>query len=1243
MTEDGPRYCDVRDAKARERHRPFSCPDKTLTAFCQLGALRLKARRCLLFFFDVNYAYAMAEATQSLSLENDDAHDVNDQLWLGHAKIPRNVACCEVTVGLPSFSPSSSTMNGQRDSVYIVDDLTKNPQTWDRPYVTAFPHGRFYAGVPITAPSGINIGAYCVLDDEPRNSLSEKDLTFLRDMARTVMTHLETVRAQAERERATHMVTGLGAFVKRSSDSRRWDRRSPVTSVARSPSIVVPNERKGLTNRGSYRSVKRTAPAALTGDATSIGLATINVSRSEHVDPRRPRTSYHSSPLTNTTDQADIADRTDGSPSISSKVDFVSRRPRKQTTPAPRPPMRRSHSVMNVQSIYQRAAEIMCNSLSVDGVAFVDASVRTFGGLAETIDSAGATDASTCEESETASDKSRPATPSTYTKGNPCQLLGCAESLQSEPAESVDGQPATKMTDSFLRQLLRRHPHGKIWSFSKSGQAHSEDSSSSSGNDDSQEADAPDHSRSASVQQRRRRKIDNSRDAEVLATIFPGARSVAVHGIRDAARRRWTAGCILWSYDPLRVLTTDTEMNLVAAFCDIIAGETRRLEIQRSDKAKSDFISSISHELRSPLHGILGSTEVLKDLDLSSMASALTGQIDSCGRTLLDIIDHLLDFATIKGQRIEKGAVSSTRIRRSNSLQDNKASANDDIADVAKSVALDDLTEEAVESTVYSFNCKKGTDFEPRTSVILAIDRSVVNQWHCNLATGGWRRICINLVTNALKYTPCGYIHVSLSQRSRPGSKCQFEAILNVTDSGKGMSKEFLDNHLFRDFAQEDTLADGIGLGMHMVGRIVNAIGAKIDVSSEQEGPKAGTSVTVTVPLEHSQEHRNVDNMAEPSSKPPSAALAGLNVGIIGDRSAPHPEASREEQLMFTANTLAIESLERICTELGLQSHTGDLARCNLNIVFEAEFEFLVRATNGDVRHNHLSGKPCMVICNSNPSSKTLKASQDEAILQMNSAIEYVAMPCGAKSISRAAMSALVRQKEIDALSKARNGEKDRPLVVPSMERTNVEEGEVPPSIHSMPTAQELPIRSKIEKTRLTPEETNAKPRPAAQEDRVQQFMTSARNPSKGEQANDNTSAAAGSPKSVGPTLLLVDDNKVNLQLLTMYAKKRAYAYLEATDGQKAVDAYTKAHEDTGSTVPSVILMDINMPVMDGYEATQHIRAYERKHQLPSAKIIALTALGSEAAYQEAFGSGCDMFLTKPVKLKDLTQIIEEM
>jgi len=62
---------------------------------------------------------------------------------------------------------------------------------------------------------------------------------------------------------------------------------------------------------------------------------------------------------------------------------------------------------------------------------------------------------------------------------------------------------------------------------------------------------------------------------------------------------------------------------------------------------------------------------------------------------------------------------------------------------------------------------------------------------------------------------------------------------------------------------------------------------------------------------------------------------------------------------------------------------------------------------------------------------------------------------------------------------------------------------------------------------------------------------------------------------------------------------------------------------------------------MDGYEAAQRIRAYEKKHHLRASTMIAVTALQSEAAHAEAFGSGFDMFLSKPLKLKDLAALVE--
>jgi len=602
-------------------------------------------------------------------------------------------------------------------------------------------------------------------------------------------------------------------------------------------------------------------------------------------------------------------------------------------------------------------------------------------------------------------------------------------------------------------------------------------------------------------------------------------------------------------------------------------------------------------QTRSPLHGILGSTEVLAELDLDSTVSMLAGHIDSCGRTLLDIIDHLLDFATLKGQRLKRGVASSSRIGHRISARERKASADDDIADLETSVALDDLTEEAIESTVYSFLCKKGASYEPRASVILDIDRSRGVKWLCKLATGGWRRVCINLVTNALKYTPSGYIRVSLSQKPRAGSRRQFDAILTVTDTGKGMSKEFLENQLFRDFTQEDTLADGIGLGMHMVGRILHAIGGKIEVISDQHGADAGTSITVTVPLEHSQGARSLSGPSNDENQSLRGSLAGLKAGIFGNQANPSPSNSREETLQSAASAMTVTSVEQSCRYLGLQPQRGESADCDLTFYLEEDFERLRDA--GKIGSNtRLKGNACIVICRSTPAAKTLKALRSRDITRTGRIVEYVALPCGVKSISRAVSSALQRQKEVEATVPNKNvDDEEMQRMSTATEIANVEEIEVPPSIHPISPPENLAFRLKFESFPSFPDDadqTSPKdiPKTPSQQDSHIEAATQTKTKTQTPKDPSTTTSASAQATINTPTLLLVDDNKVNLQLLTMYAKKRKYPYLEAIDGQLAVNAYQKAHEDSSSpttstgtgsppsTIPAIILMDINMPVV---------------------------------------------------------------
>jgi CheY-like chemotaxis protein len=117
---------------------------------------------------------------------------------------------------------------------------------------------------------------------------------------------------------------------------------------------------------------------------------------------------------------------------------------------------------------------------------------------------------------------------------------------------------------------------------------------------------------------------------------------------------------------------------------------------------------------------------------------------------------------------------------------------------------------------------------------------------------------------------------------------------------------------------------------------------------------------------------------------------------------------------------------------------------------------------------------------------------------------------------------------------------------------------------------------------------------------------------------------------------LLVDDNHINLKLLSAYMKKMGLKYQIAMNGKEALDTFAERPQDY-----ACILMDISMPVMDGFEATRQIRARESKHGLEAVCIIALSGLASEDAHREAFGSGMDLFLTKPVKLKSLGSLLE--
>jgi CheY-like chemotaxis protein len=115
--------------------------------------------------------------------------------------------------------------------------------------------------------------------------------------------------------------------------------------------------------------------------------------------------------------------------------------------------------------------------------------------------------------------------------------------------------------------------------------------------------------------------------------------------------------------------------------------------------------------------------------------------------------------------------------------------------------------------------------------------------------------------------------------------------------------------------------------------------------------------------------------------------------------------------------------------------------------------------------------------------------------------------------------------------------------------------------------------------------------------------------------------------------ILLVEDNEMNRDMLSRRLERKGYAVTIAVDGQQAVDM-------AASEVPALILMDMSLPVIDGWEATRRIKADARTTSIP---IIALTAHAMQGDEQKAKEAGCDDYDVKPVELPRLLGKIERL
>ncbi len=315
----------------------------------------------------------------------------------------------------------------------------------------------------------------------------------------------------------------------------------------------------------------------------------------------------------------------------------------------------------------------------------------------------------------------------------------------------------------------------------------------------------------------------------------------------------------------------NTQMLLVRRAMEVETMETTARQAEEASHAKTVFFANMSHDMRTPLNGILGMSAIAKKhIDDPETVRACIGKIDDASEHLLSLVNNVLDMSRIESRKVE---------------------INHEVMNVGM------LAEE----------CRSIVEGQIRTrNICFRLDRSGITDENVIGDNLHVRQILINLLGNAIKFTPDGgTVDFTIREVSREENRGTYE--FAVRDTGVGMSPEFM-KRMFEPFAQEHDggrgESRGSGLGLSIAHQLAELMGGGIRAVSE-EGK--GTEMTLWLPFEISETMATEAEERKQSGSDDEAVLAarlkGVRVLLVEDN-----DINREvAETLLTENGLSVD------------------------------------------------------------------------------------------------------------------------------------------------------------------------------------------------------------------------------------------------------------------------------------------------------------------------------------------------